>query len=688
MTINITNLDFYKQVGKSNENFSEIKIEELINQYKELITLFIDQAKLTWKGINNLNFLSAVADKEEQTKLNLKDGYAFVAHYRESTIFKNIYTVSNNKLRFGLGRFTIYENLYWAHQKKYEQQLSQDAENVVDNDLHLGFMQWKIMFELADSGMLYLTTIKRLHEMLSEGEGGYDADDYSNLKEQLESNSIKFKQKARELEEVSAKLPALSSNDAQLEISPFFYPIKDEELANMNGFQLATICLEELNGNHFSSLIWKILSCDDLSTKLLDAIKDESPYRGREDRPLEKFAQLKDWRAMYLSAKELEQDYKNGISIEEKQKAFSELTEIWKKAPQSLQLILSDPLKEMNDELIQVLEKNNHYMLKVLALKDSLDTDYVQELTTLYQDLPLALQQTHEADYLESIEVFYNTSVTVMVKEPIWSKRISMFKALERNFNNLPLSLKAKLADNFDRIKNKNYLFAKKRALEAVSLIEGYTRGEELESAYQLLPEALKEDNKQRHNELMLMQSQYAALLENKIVEEDASFSEVKATLEKIPSDSQDEEVINFKALALTNKEAWETLKTEENIGEYLAKQKKISEKETTPDSALIDIPLEEENIKKSTTVSANFSLLLLGPLVGLSLFAVIIGILLLTLPSVIPVLAGAALAAKVIGGTAVASGTLALGTSPLFFTQKKSDPLIQDYNSLSMTSA
>lgn len=197
-------------------------------------------------------------------------GHAFVPHYRESTVLIRLTRIDSETL--GTHRFACYEE----PTRKFSQQKSRHAR------------LWASLSAMLSTGQGIVNFISL------QQKPGIGEPDHEQLQSLLESflqlHSAFIKQRKQFL-----RPPTTQGKKSYT--SAFFYPISDEDLANMSGFQLATVCFEELAASQPSSLISRIVTQDDLWKEMEAALNTPEAFKGRHDNPDTMTANLKKLRA-------------------------------------------------------------------------------------------------------------------------------------------------------------------------------------------------------------------------------------------------------------------------------------------------------------------------------------------------------------------------------------------------------
>lgn len=355
-----------------------------------------------WQHQKTQNILAPFFTGQKDTFYH---GDAFVPHYREATIIRRLYSMlpfGKEKLE-GASRFQPYD-------ENHLQEI--DDEN------------WKKIQALLSKGVLIITMMKKIK----------DFKEFAKSTEELEQITIFTDQIIRDVKEfmgcyleIENRLLSSAVSKESFE-SDFFYPIADEELDEMAGEQLASICMEELNGPNCasSSLITRIVSdkkrWDKINTVLDE--KAEELKRRNTGHNAKNIEQLQCWGEMIAKAKELNS---SKLQIEEIELYYENLPEV---------------LKIFGKGLI----------------------DYLTQL----QEFKETMAFTPQIEMDDSIDAWVSFSTESENSKK--RKRIQFFE-LQQSFSKLPSILKEAYKESYAYAWNKfvDFLFSEKEVLFSLS---------------------------------------------------------------------------------------------------------------------------------------------------------------------------------------------------------------------------
>ncbi|HHT9951119.1 TPA: Dot/Icm T4SS GTPase-activating effector LepB [Legionella pneumophila] len=295
-----------------------INLMELVKQFN----LYVDELAITCEAnnvwakerIDNTPNLFALYDNSGGEAMH---GHAFVPYYKESIVLRRLFTVDPNT--FNLSRFAAFEGPCQLYCKEHKDSA------------------WVKIQNLLTLGNGIINTLKIIKQAQAFGIDEAVTENLKALKEQF----IAFQLAEADVKE-SLKAPSFAEPSPDKE-SEFFYPIDEEALAKMNGYQLATICLEELNSPKPSPLIERILS-NKKFWKRINSAFESGIFKGRTDDPAGKIAKIREWhQLLQISGK------KTAGQIDELQKIVISLQSKIKK--QTIEF------EELEATLIQIKEK-------------------------------------------------------------------------------------------------------------------------------------------------------------------------------------------------------------------------------------------------------------------------------------------------------------------------------------------
>ncbi|AMP88948.1 LepB GTPase-activating domain-containing protein [Legionella pneumophila] len=289
-------------------------------------------------------------------------GHAFVPYYKESVVLRRLFSVDPNTLN--LSRFAAFEGPCQLYCKEHKDSA------------------WVKIQTLLTLGHGIINTLKIIKQAQAFGMDEAVSENLKALKEQF----IAFQLAEIDLKE-SLKTPSFVEPLPNKE-SEFFYPIDEKALARMNGFQLATICLEELNSSHPSPLIERILS-NKKFVKRINSAFESGVFKGRSDDLAGKIAKIREWhQLLQISAK------KTARQIDELQKIVISLQSRIKKQTiefEELEATLSK-IKEKYQIMEKMAEQSEHEKSSAQSIIRSLTSELNQLKLQLQEQETLQLQ--------------------------------------------------------------------------------------------------------------------------------------------------------------------------------------------------------------------------------------------------------------------------------------------------------
>ncbi|HHF7390033.1 TPA: LepB GTPase-activating domain-containing protein [Legionella anisa] len=393
-------------------DYTELNLNDLAKQFNEYLDLIAQQAEALnlWEhdSSQTTNLLVNYSDK----KPKLYDGYAFVAQYRESTILRNLLSLDPSNL--STLRFMPYE----APAALCTKELPESY--------------WSKVTALLTAGSDVIASLRTLKN-LQTSKASWE--DMSRTATSLKEAIARF-EKARE--EV-AKHPRIISEEAPRVVfeSPFFYPISDEALKTMNGVQLATICLEELNAKTPSILVKRITSNQELWQSMNVALETEiDDFKRRKENVEQKITVLRQIRSFW----ELLNQFKESAILQTKETHLLELKRLSQECPSIFGA--EEAIKEAQAEFT-----NLQQFLSLLQDFAEAENKYL-ELQTLEKQY-LKLPENEKAQYLsrlnesrESVFQLYLEKINASKTIDEWKENFCIFDQL---FKKLPVDVQGKL---------------------------------------------------------------------------------------------------------------------------------------------------------------------------------------------------------------------------------------------------
>ncbi|OCH99007.1 hypothetical protein A8135_09670 [Legionella jamestowniensis] len=403
-------------------DFSSIDLQQLVKQYNHYIELSAQQAEVfnLWQhhSSNNKNGLVPYNNSDEA---ELQNGHAFVPYYRESTILRRLSIIDPQTL--GTYRFKPYEEPARQYSK----------ENPV----------WKKLEDVASAGnqiIGYLKAAQHCHRFITE--------EIQSSKTKLSPKDIKhrYKEGMQDVlqglsdavrafnERREALMPLFASSTTGNSFafdSNFFYPINDKELNELNGVQLATICLEELNAAE-SPLLFRIINNNALWQIISHAItENESKFKAREDDIPTKLARLNVLRESLGFFHGQEEAFKEATALDQKELILKILQQAAEELPQSFQIALAENLKVAEKELQEHRELLEEFDVAYSMFEIGADqTAAFLTLKEIYKKLPPYLQESEQEKYKRA-----ETTVQQMVANNEYVQKLALFERTENKLD-------------------------------------------------------------------------------------------------------------------------------------------------------------------------------------------------------------------------------------------------------------
>ncbi|WP_419420161.1 LepB GTPase-activating domain-containing protein [Legionella sp. D16C41] len=432
-----------------NLNFATLNLAALSEQFNFYLEHLAYQAEIfnLWNSdsSSNINMFAPYYKGEAKAML----GHAFVAHYRESTILKRLFSLENGVT----SRFMPYELPVAAYKK--------------DNPDSL----WTCVEEVLNRGYEVITCLKLLKKFQNQ------SDVNLNNSENIKENSILLKQALEKFVKASKLLNKQFESCSKLDNvttsgSLFFYPISDSELNLMNGEQLVTICLEELNATAPSALIMRIIKNNALWDKVEQAYSEGS-FNARIDNPQIKMASLQQWHAHFAVFQVQKENFDLIKQLDAKQASFKQLLLDYEKLPRFLQD--SDDIRKVINDRVTLLidwEKRNdsylaHERVFLAASTSEQRVGIYKQLNEAFQALPIELQESYQIkqqNYRQQVidiekEITYYQCLVHYRNQQTVKACVTAFSRLKSAFEQLPESYKTnyKIDFNLLKVSNENY---------------------------------------------------------------------------------------------------------------------------------------------------------------------------------------------------------------------------------------
>lgn len=353
-------------------------------------------------------------------------GHAFVPYYKESVVLRRLFSVDPNTLN--LSRFAAFEEPCQLYSKEH-----QDSA-------------WVKAQALLTLGNGIINTLKVIKQAQEFGMDEAVSENLKALKEQL----IAFQLAELDLKEL-LKTPSIVETLPNKE-SSFFYPIDEKTLTKMSGYQLATICLEELNEHRPSPLIERILSNKEL-WKRIDSAFESGAFKGRMDNPIGKIAVIREWhQLLQISAKRTGEHIdglkktiihleellqKQHLEFMELRSLFKEITDKHQKLQKSTEQM--ERQKSLDDSTIESLSSElNRVKLQLKEqeiIKSQLQSlkEKIQEQSSLTKQLEIELQKQKENNFLQEKTIHKITQEKSLAQSSIKSLQRELQELTEKS---------------------------------------------------------------------------------------------------------------------------------------------------------------------------------------------------------------------------------------------------------------
>ncbi|STX50422.1 LepB protein [Legionella busanensis] len=435
-------LTFWLSLFNENKplDLTKLNLTDLAGKFNLYIDLLSHQAEIfnLWQHEphSNINIFARYYKGEAQAML----GNAFVAQYRESTILSRLFSL--NLESAATSRFAPYQIPIVEYKKENPDSLWLFIETVLNRgyDVITYLNVLKKTQGLKDKNLNNPELIKEKFLPLKRALGQF-AQASMMLNEQLEGSSIKLN----------------PDNQPRFE-SSFFYPISDKELSLMNGDQLVTICLEELNATKPSNLVGRLIKRDDVWQKIESAYV-EGNFSDRVDNPQGKMKSLRQWRQAFLEFQLQKNNFDKAEKLDKTEVVFELLTLGYEELPDFLQKDeeISDAFNQRKELLNswQLYLNTEERFLKANLVKDRVTT--YSDLTRVFNELPIRLQETYQIkqqNYQKQVEdeikeSNYMQCFAEFNKQTTVAESYAMFLHLKKFFAELPSAIKTKYQAGF-----------------------------------------------------------------------------------------------------------------------------------------------------------------------------------------------------------------------------------------------
>ncbi|WED42750.1 LepB GTPase-activating domain-containing protein [Legionella cardiaca] len=503
-------------------DFSKLDLKQLASQFNRHLDLIAHQTEVNnfWAHQEKSNHNQLVPFYKGNTEL--QNGHAFVPQYREGTILRRLFTLNLDKT--GAYRFTPYESAVSEYRK----------QNNVPS-------LWTAVEEVSTAGSAIIGHIRSIQKLQTSTEFKE-----TDLAQEMVHAVAGLRDAIAKFNEYSINLGtfferSLPGSPLTFE-SNFFYAISEQELAEMNGAQLATICLEELNDVEPSALLFRIIKNTSQWELMEKAFtQQENVFLARVDNAKDKIGELRELRANVIEffAKELEFQGTDSTNIAAKEIAFKAMQEVASKFSRKFSAI-SDSVAEAELELSKLKTLDNNYKSKKILFEESGDKiTAFSSLAEAYQALPLSLKTAYVPEYHDAIErvwlchiARFDSVVTELSAEKLEDK-IQEFTAMQDFFTKFPEVFATKYQEAFDQRKKIHVFYQ-----GINSYIKLPTLAKKVEG-YAKLTSAAKDiqDNvsmRDLHLEILKSHQVLAQIAVNELLPGDTTMAEVNQALNKL----------------------------------------------------------------------------------------------------------------------------------------------------------
>ncbi|WP_131783509.1 LepB GTPase-activating domain-containing protein [Legionella gresilensis] len=461
-------------------DLTKLNLNYVVKQFNLYIELLAHQAEIfnLWdhEPHSNINMFARYYKGEAQAML----GHAFVAQYRESTILRRLFSL--NLESAATSRFAPFEIPTVEYKKEHPDSFWLSIETALNRGYDV---------------ITYLNVLKKIQNLKDQNLNNPELikEHFLSLKQALEQFAQASMFLNKQLETCSFKL----NSDSHLRFeSSFFYPMSDKELSLMNGDQLVTICLEELNANKPSSLVGRLIKRDDLWQKIESAYV-EGNFSDRVDNPQTKMKSLKQWRQAFLEFQLQKNNFDKAENLDKKQVVFDLLDLGYEDLPEFLQED-EEISKNFNQrkELLSTWQKSNELYLihEKIFLKAKYKITVFNDLKSAFDALPIRLQESYQ------------------VKQQDYQNQVEDEKKLITYLQSLA---------NFRR---------------CATVVESYSAFVTVTNCFKQLPELIKTEYQAEFDSLQANNDHYKKLLENSVIEENESIRKINAIFQGLQTNN------------------------------------------------------------------------------------------------------------------------------------------------------
>ncbi|PWY55036.1 hypothetical protein DGG96_14090 [Legionella qingyii] len=489
-------------------DYTKLDLNDLAKQFNQYVDILAQNAETLnlWEHTSSQITNILVDCSNNNAELSL--GHAFVPQYRESTILRRLFTVDLNDL--GTLRFKPYEGPAEKYANKHPDSY------------------WCNISRLLTAGSDVISMLRTLKKQQNNNASWEDLSGTVSL---FQDAVERFKDASAVI--TKKHLDAIEKPSDEVFESPFFYFISDKALKDMNGVQLATVCLEELNAEKPSALVKRITNSKELWQRMDEALHiEETEFKRRKDNVEQKIIQL---RTIHHFG-ELVRQFKEHADLIDKEKFFSELQKLSQEFP-----FIFEASKAVENAQIE-LTKLREFLGLLHDFANTKDQAVTLKLFKLLEQKYLMLpeqEQIHYASQMrESTALVYKTYLEKINESQIIEERRINFCVLNQLIGTLPeesfqVEHKVKQTEDslyqlyFD-VKNATSVNAKKRIFDNplfASTIKNYE---------QLSSELTSECAKKIHKQLTRTKVIYEKLLQAKVISLESSNKSIDALLNQL----------------------------------------------------------------------------------------------------------------------------------------------------------
>ncbi|MCW8400597.1 LepB GTPase-activating domain-containing protein [Legionella sp. PATHC038] len=473
-------------------DYAKLNLNDLAQQFNDYVDALAQQSELFnfWEHqpSQTTNILADFFMKQPEFEL----GQTLVGQYRESTLLKRLFSLDLANL--SPSGFKAYEDLNAEYKK------------------HHPNSYWCQVNELLTAGsdvLLMLRALKIQQTTKSSWE------DMSATVTLFQEAVLRFKKANDELQRFRS---TFQKSSVEVFESPFFYSINDETLQQMNGVQLATICLEELNATSPSILVNRIMKDQALWQTIDQGLQNEAFTKHKDVE--NKIITLRQIRHFW----ELVQQFKEHSDLEAKKDFFAKLQNATTESKSIFGA--AETIENAQMELQQLQE----YVQQRLNLaKEENKPAALHLLEEKYNRLP-EHERNHYASQLSQVkkEIYQFYLGQINLSQNI-EERKKIFLILNQLFVKLPLDIQKQFQEEhqtrqiedilyglYDRLKKTISVADKKRVFDDPIFSKTIEDFESLTSTL------TSEDAQKTHKQLIRDQRLYEKLLETQVISQES----------------------------------------------------------------------------------------------------------------------------------------------------------------------